>query len=74
MEKIYKKLKLTDLQQFVDVPRTLYLRTGGFYLLLDYYSSSFPLLLSSLYPNFPWDFTDKFPIDNIKYNNINYYK
>ena len=59
LEKLYKKLGLTELDEFAAVTKQTINRAGGRYLLKHMYKNDICLLLSSVYPHHPWQF-DKF--------------
>ena len=54
IERLFKKYKLTNLDDFLTIPKTYYHKKA--YFVLHMYSKNIPKLLSTLYPNYPWDF------------------
>ena len=53
MEKIYRNLRLNGLEDWVRVKKSHFFKHGGFPLLL-LHSLSFKLLLTHVYPHYPW--------------------
>ena len=68
MEKLYRKLNLSSLSDWLQISRRKILNNGGKKLLDKIYSSHFDILLSSIYPNYPWQF------DNLKIYPTLYFK
>ena len=58
MENIFKKLKLNELEEWLNVSRFQFIKKGG-KKILNYYSNNFSLLLSSIYPHFDWKFNQR---------------
>jgi hypothetical protein len=54
MEKIYHKLHLTHLSQFLNLQRDKFVDSGGKYLLYTLYKNNYQTLLTSIFSNFPW--------------------
>ena len=56
MEKIYKKLKLNSLDDWLEISKKEFIKKGG-NLLLKIYKGNFIKLLQKIYPNFAWHFS-----------------
>ena len=65
IDKLYVKLKLTSLDEWKRVSRTKF-RFYSADKLLTLYSNDIPLLLTTLYPNFPWEFDEKKKKERLK--------
>ena len=58
MEKLYKVLKFESLEDFIFLRKKQILKYGGQSLLSYHYRNNLEDLLSTIYPNFPWDFSN----------------
>ena len=56
MDELFIKLKLKSKEDWLKVTKSSIIKKGGFSI-LSYYSHDFSLLLSSIYPNFNWNFS-----------------
>ena len=56
MDNLYKILELHTLDDFVSVNKSQIIDNGGQSLLNFHYSGEINNLLSSVYPNYPWNF------------------
>ena len=59
MEKLFVRFQLVYLEDWLNIPRKMIHQHGGRTLLKRYYSNNFNTLLSSIYPNYPWNFSFK---------------
>lgn len=66
MNELFKFFDLNSMDDWISISRKKIIKKGGRRLLLTYYSNDMKNLLSSVYPNYPWDFS-KAPIPPIKY-------
>ena len=57
MEKLFYQFKLNNIDDWLKISRKKLIKNGGSSLLLYYYKNNFPLLLSSIYVNFPFEFS-----------------
>lgn len=62
MLRLYKHLKLDSLEGFYNLSRKVLRQHGAQSLIKYYYKSDIKRMLSTIYPNFPWEF------DNLRYN------
>ena len=67
MDNLFKNLNLNTLNDFVNISNIFYQQKEGNYL-LSYYKDNFNSLLSTIYPNFPWN------LRNVKKRIENYRK
>ena len=56
MEQLYRKFHLTQLDDWLFISREKISQNGGQRLLIKHYKKDIKLLLSTVYPNYPWDF------------------
>ena len=57
MDKLFIKLKLNSIDDWITVSRKTIIQNRGYNLIDVQYKKDLKFLLSSLYPNFPWDFS-----------------
>ena len=62
MDNIFHRLNLKTLDEFLNISRKKIIQNGGKTLLLVYYSNNLEKLLSSMYPHFPWRFSNLKPL------------
>ena len=58
MEEVYEKMKFSSLEEWLTISAKKFKINGGESLLVRHYKKDMKSLLSSLYPNFPWDFSN----------------
>ena len=56
---LFYKLKLNSLDQWIDITKKKIIQNGG-YKILSIYSNDLQKLLTTIYPNFPWNFDQSF--------------
>ena len=56
MDELFHKFELKTMEDWMKVSRKKIIKEGGKSLVVYYHSNNFTLLLSRLYPNYPWDF------------------
>ena len=73
MENLRNKLKLKTINELMFITTNLIIKYGGYVLILHYYSNDIMKLLSSIYPEYNWNFNinNNNNINNIIYNNFN---
>ena len=69
MEELYMKFQLISLDDWMKISKKMIDQNGGYSLIHFYYSNDFHLLLSSIFPFFPWPFNSP-DYNNFK-NNLN---
>ena len=57
MAELFIKLKLKSLEDWLNISNNKIIQNGGYNLIEKHYKKDKKILLSSLYPNFPWDFS-----------------
>ena len=58
IDKLYSKFNLTTIEDWAQISVTKLRQNGGKYLLSIFYEDNMKKLLSSIYPNFPWEGDD----------------
>ena len=66
MEEIYKELSLNSLDDFLDISKNSLKKKGGSSLLQKHYNNNYEKLLISIFPNFPFNFSENFSKLNLK--------
>ena len=67
IDQIYKKLKITSLDEWQSITQNRFTLYGG-KSLLKYYSNDIKKLFSTIFPNYPWNF------ENLKFMKKGYFK
>ena len=67
MQNLFQILQLKTMNEWTSLPRAIFIEKGGKGLLYYYYKGDFELLLSSVYPNYPWPSKSNFN-SNRKFN------
>ena len=68
MDSLFYKLNLKNLEDWLATPKIKITKNGGKSLIFYYYSKDIKKLLSTIYPNYPWQF------DKLKFNTFQYFK
>ena len=58
MDKLYTKLELKSLDEWLKVKKNVFIENGGQSLLKYYYKNKLKSLYQEIYPNYSWDFTE----------------
>ena len=66
MDGLYEKLKLKNFEDWLKVPRSTLVENGGQSLISYCYANDMKKLLTSIYPNYSWDF-DKLKVSSKSY-------
>ena len=64
MDNLFNELKLRNLDDWMNIQTKIIIKNGGRSLISYHYSNNLEKLLTTLYPNFPWQFFD---LQNDKY-------
>ena len=56
MDKLFIKLKLKSVEDWLNIKIKNFIKKGGCSLMYKHYRGDFKILLSTIYPNFPWNF------------------
>ena len=69
IDNLYNKFKLNSLDEWLNIPRKEFLKSGGSIIATNFYSNDIKKLLVTVYPNYSWDFNKK-KKENNSLNNI----
>ena len=69
MDHLFRKFKLKSLDDWINIKKRKIFNSGGKSLINYYYNDDYQRLLSTIYPNFPWNFDLKFDV-KIDLNNL----
>ena len=67
MEELFEKLQLKTLDEWLTITKKKIFLNGGYYLVKNVYDNDLNKLLSSIYPNYHWNFNQVNPFTDINY-------
>ena len=72
IDSLFEKLKLNSLDDWLKISKKKIIKNGGKYLIKFYFDNNKKKLLTTIYPNFPWNFEEI--INNEQLNSIDFQK